>query len=786
MALTRVLLLVLAGGAGSRLEKLTENRAKPAVRFAGTFRLVDVPLSNAQHSHVSDVWVVEQFHPASLVDHLANGRPWDLDRSSGGLLVLHPHLGSGRAGWHSGTADAVWRQAPLVRDFAPDVLVVVSADSVYRLDYREVADAHLASEAAVTMVTTEVPRAEAARYGVVTVGDDGVVTGYAYKPDEPSSTTVTTEVFAFDPDTLLTTLERLAEQAGEDGLDDLGNHGLPQLVEQGRARAVPLRGYWRDVGTVDAYWQAHMHLLADDPPLDLHDRTWPFNTQGARNDGAVLGAGAAVTRSLVSPVPHPRGSVGIGDVTGRRRPPRCRRPRQRPAGRRRGPLRGRRRAGRDRLRGRAGAGDRRRRSRRGDGRRSRRRRGRGRGRQRRSHPMTTDQPATRQAPVHARGPSGATSSPPRPSEPRDAVLGAAFTRTANWSLRLLLIAAASVVLGVVLNRLWIVVLPVLLALLLSAILWPAVSLLRRRLPPALAASLVLLAALLFVVGLVLWLAPQVTSQAQELADAVSAGLGDLRGLVTGPPLNLGRDQLGDLVDQAIVEMQGNAQTIAGWGLTGVSSAASILVNALLAIVLSFFFLKDGTEFLPWISRLVGPRAAPHTVEIARRSWTTLSGFIKAQAAVGLVDAVAIGIGLAVLGIPLALPLAVLIFFGAFIPIIGATVTGALAALVALVTNGLTSALIVVALVLVVQQVEGNVLQPILMSRTLDLHPALVILAVTAGGSLAGVVGAFLAVPVTAVGAVTVRYARQRLDGPDALEPVDPPPAPEGVAGTGDD
>jgi predicted PurR-regulated permease PerM len=159
---------------------------------------------------------------------------------------------------------------------------------------------------------------------------------------------------------------------------------------------------------------------------------------------------------------------------------------------------------------------------------------------------------------------------------------------------------------------------------------------------------------------------------------------------------------------------------------------------------------------------------------------TLSGFIKAQAAVGLVDAVFIGIGLALLGVPLALPLAVLVFFGAFIPIIGAVVSGALAALVALVTTGPTSALIVVVLVLVVQQLEGNVLQPILVGRTLDLHPAAVILAVTAGGSLRGITGAFLAVPFLSVAAVTIRYARQQLA---ELEPG--PGSPPAAAGQPD-
>ncbi|HET9901085.1 MAG TPA: sugar phosphate nucleotidyltransferase, partial [Actinomycetes bacterium] len=163
----RILVVVLAGGAGGRLELLTENRAKPAVPYAGKYRLIDFSLSNARNSGVEDVWVTQQFHPASLADHLANGRPWDLDRTVGGLQVLSPHLGSDRAGWHHGPADALWRQVPLVRDYQPDALVVVSADAVYRLDYGDVVTRHRESGASVTMVTTEVPADDAGRYGVV-------------------------------------------------------------------------------------------------------------------------------------------------------------------------------------------------------------------------------------------------------------------------------------------------------------------------------------------------------------------------------------------------------------------------------------------------------------------------------------------------------------------------------------------------------------------------------------------------------------------------------------------
>jgi glucose-1-phosphate adenylyltransferase len=300
MALPRILVLVLAGGAGGRLELLTEHRAKPAVPFAGVYRLIDFPLSNCQHSAIADVWVSVQFHPTSLSDHLANGRPWDLDRTFGGLLVLPPFQGTDRGGWHTGTADSLWRQADLIREFGADALVVVSSDAVYRLDYREIADAHLGSGAEVTMVTTEVAADDAARYGIVQIGDDGRIIDYAYKPDEPATTTATNEVFVFTPGPTLDRLEALAEDAGEKGLDDLGSQLLPDQTRDGAARAHPLRGYWRDVGTVPAYWQAHRDFLSPEPPIDLDDPAWPLHTRGGRHSAARILRGAVVEESLVS------------------------------------------------------------------------------------------------------------------------------------------------------------------------------------------------------------------------------------------------------------------------------------------------------------------------------------------------------------------------------------------------------------------------------------------------------------------------------------------------------
>jgi glucose-1-phosphate adenylyltransferase len=308
MALPKVLVLVLAGGQGSRLELLTETRAKPAMPFAGVYRLVDFPLSNCEHSRIADVWVSLQYQPASLSEHLANGRPWDLDRTTGGLMTLPPFQGSERGGFTEGTADGLWRQAELIRRFDPDALVVVSADAVYKLDYRAVVDDHLASGAEVTMVTTEVAADDAARYGIVQV-DGERVRDYAYKPDDPASTTATNEVFAFSPGPTLDRLEQLSREVGDEGLEDLGSHLLPAQTRDGAARAHRFDGYWRDVGTVEAYWQAHRDFLAEEPPIDLDEPSWPVHTRGGRHSAARLLRTAEVADSLISGGTRVAGSV---------------------------------------------------------------------------------------------------------------------------------------------------------------------------------------------------------------------------------------------------------------------------------------------------------------------------------------------------------------------------------------------------------------------------------------------------------------------------------------------
>jgi len=295
----KTLVVVLAGGAGGRLELLTRERAKPAVSFAGTHRLIDFPLSNCLNSGLQDVWIAQQFNPISLSDHLANGRPWDLDRTSGGLIILQPRMGhDGRSGFPKGTADVLWRNAPMIREFAPAALVVVSADAVYKLDYRAVVDEHAESGAAVTMVTTEVEPDDASRYGVVQL-DGEKVSEYVYKPDEPATNVISNEVFVFSPEEVLDRLDEIAEASEE--LEDVGDELLPSLVDDGRARAHEYSGYWRDVGTIDAFHGAHMEQLEHPPPIDLDDPHWPVLTHAAsRRESARVVKGASVEESLLA------------------------------------------------------------------------------------------------------------------------------------------------------------------------------------------------------------------------------------------------------------------------------------------------------------------------------------------------------------------------------------------------------------------------------------------------------------------------------------------------------
>ena len=339
-----------------------------------------------------------------------------------------------------------------------------------------------------------------------------------------------------------------------------------------------------------------------------------------------------------------------------------------------------------------------------------------------------------------------------------AVMGSDARALSSLSWRFIVIVAALALAGFVLKFVWVGLLPVILAILLSSVLSPVTAKLRSwKFPSALAAISTLLGLLLIIGGTFTAMGPVVSRQGAQLWDQAEEGVDQLMDMVNDMPFNIDAQQIDELIDDATSFLQGQMSSIASGVISGASAASSVLVTVAVMFIISFFILKDGDKFLPWVRKYSGPSIGWHATELLTRVWKTLAGFIQAQAAVSFVDALFIGLGLWALGVPLAFVLAIVTFFAGFIPIIGAVTAGALAVVIALVSNGLINALLVLALILIVQQVEGNVLQPILQSKAMGLHAAIVLLSVTVGSALAGIIGAFLAVPVAATIATVLRY-----------------------------
>ncbi len=359
---------------------------------------------------------------------------------------------------------------------------------------------------------------------------------------------------------------------------------------------------------------------------------------------------------------------------------------------------------------------------------------------------------------------------------RGRVISAGLRWTASWGLRALAILVALWAVLKVLSFFWPVLLPVLLALVVSTVLWPPARWMRSKgVPPALAAVGSMVLAFVIIGGLGAAIAPSVSSQWGNLTDKAVSGVNQVQDWLQGPPLDISPDQLNSFGETITDKIQSSGNQIASGVFSGVSIAGHVLINLVVTLIITFFFIKDGPRFLPWLRLVSGRRAGAHLTESCTRAYSTLGGFIRTQAIVSAVDSFCIFIGLAVLGVPLAAPLAIITFFGGFIPIVGAFVAGVLAVLVALVTKSFTTAIIVLIIIVAVQQLEGHILSPLLQSKSMSLHPAVVLLSIALGGDEFGIVGAFFAVPVAATVAVLLRYLGEQIDlhtgdlSPDEVE-----------------
>ncbi|WP_104525191.1 AI-2E family transporter [Blastococcus atacamensis] len=341
---------------------------------------------------------------------------------------------------------------------------------------------------------------------------------------------------------------------------------------------------------------------------------------------------------------------------------------------------------------------------------------------------------------------------------------------AAWSWRLLVVLAGLYVLLTAMAYVAVVVVPVIVALLLAALLQPgAAAMVRNGWPRSLSALTMLVVGLGVVSGIITLVVQQVSTGFGDLAEQVSEGLGQVQTFVVRT-FPITRGQLEDAVVQAQETLVANQETIASGALTTAATVGEVFTGIVLALFTLFFLLKDGRSIWLWLVGLFPRDSRAFLDEAARRAWRTLISYVRATVAVALVDAIGIGIGLAVLSVPLVIPLAALVFLGAFIPIIGSFLAGSVAVLVALVSVGPIKALIALAVVVAVMQLEGHVLQPLLLGRAVHVHPLAVVLAIAAGLLVGGVFGALIAVPTVACGNVAGTYLSRRNEGPRPPEP----------------
>lgn len=310
--------VILAGGEGSRLGILTAKRTKPAVPFAGKYRIIDFTLSNCINSGIFDVMILAQYRPHSLIEHIGAGGPWDLNRDfTGGVRIYSPYKARGASDWYLGTADAVQQNFRFIKQSNPDMVLILSGDHIYEMNYDAMVTFHRDHQADLTMATFRVPIEDASRFGIVDIDEEYRVRSFIEKPANPPSNLVNMGVYVFETDVLNRVLWE--DHQTTESSHDFGKDILPRLVREGaNVYAYPYSGYWVDVGTVGSYWQAHMDLLNRPSPIDLHDRSWIIHTRteerppvqilnGATvvdsmiTDGCVIYPDATVERSILSP-----------------------------------------------------------------------------------------------------------------------------------------------------------------------------------------------------------------------------------------------------------------------------------------------------------------------------------------------------------------------------------------------------------------------------------------------------------------------------------------------------
>lgn len=291
--------MLLAGGQGSRLYALTSKAAKPITPFGGKYRIIDFPLSNCANSGIDVVGVLTQYQPLLLNSYIGSGQAWDLDLQSGGVYILPPYQGNDeKGGWFSGTANAIYQNIEFVDMWAPEYVLILSGDHIYKMDYLEMLAEHKSVQADCTIAVLRVPIEEASRFGIMSTNEEGFVCKFSEKPKKPDSDLASMGIYIF-------TWSKLREYLVSDESDpksekDFGKNIIPNMLKSGE-KLWPYRfdGYWRDVGTIDSLWQANMDMLTPDK-IDLFDRKWPIRSKSPKKPPHFIGRAAAVKNSVIT------------------------------------------------------------------------------------------------------------------------------------------------------------------------------------------------------------------------------------------------------------------------------------------------------------------------------------------------------------------------------------------------------------------------------------------------------------------------------------------------------
>lgn len=299
MAKKKMIAMILAGGQGSRLKTMTKNMAKPAVPFGAKYRIIDFVLSNCSNSGIDTVGVLTQYKPQMLNAHVGIGAPWDLDRIHGGAELLAPYFTEQGGDWYKGTANAVYQNMGFMDHYDPKYVVILSGDHIYKMDYRKMLDEHRKKKADATIAVIDVSLEEASRFGIMNTNEDGQIIEFEEKPEHPKSTLASMGIYIFNYQTLR---KYLIEDANDPNSDyDFGKNIIPKMIaDNNKLIAYKFEGYWKDVGTVESYWEANMDLLSEHNAVKLFDNSWKLYTETGIWPAQHIGREAVIKNCLIS------------------------------------------------------------------------------------------------------------------------------------------------------------------------------------------------------------------------------------------------------------------------------------------------------------------------------------------------------------------------------------------------------------------------------------------------------------------------------------------------------